>query len=146
MRSHEIKEADMTLAIELPPEMEERLNREAARRGIEPARLVLVAMESLLPEPAISAQEPEGNTPGMEELLSRPSRLKVIQAHLNRRREAGLPERPFYETASAEEWIAAMQEWVESHPETPPLPPGWDSRESMYEERTLNLLGFRRDE
>lgn len=44
-------------------------------------------------------------------------------------------EKPFYETATKEEWIKAFKEWASSHPkETPPLSDYALSRESMYKE------------
>ncbi len=40
-------------------------------------------------------------------------------------------ERPFYETASTEEWLKAFNEWVDSHdPNTPVILD--DSREAIY--------------
>jgi hypothetical protein len=40
-------------------------------------------------------------------------------------------ERPFYETATTEEWLKAFNEWVESHdPNTPVILD--DSREVIY--------------
>jgi len=46
-------------------------------------------------------------------------------------------ERPFYETASPEEWVSAFREWVESHRglNLPPLSDEAISRESIYGER-----------
>ena len=44
--------------------------------------------------------------------------------------------RPFYETAAAEEWIAALREWGDSHPRTGvPLSNEAMDRESIYEGR-----------
>jgi len=40
------------------------------------------------------------------------------------------PERPFYETATTEEWLKAFNEWVDSHdPDTPVILD--DSREAI---------------
>ncbi len=46
-------------------------------------------------------------------------------------------ERPFYETATAEEWSVAFREWVNSHRglNFPPLSDEAISRESIYGER-----------
>jgi hypothetical protein len=46
-------------------------------------------------------------------------------------------ERPFYETATPQEWVAAFQEWVESHRELnlPTLSDEAISRESIYGEQ-----------
>ena len=45
-------------------------------------------------------------------------------------------ERPFYETASTEEWLKAFNEWVSSHPKnTPGLTLEDVSRESIYGDR-----------
>ena len=42
-------------------------------------------------------------------------------------------EKPFYETATTEEWLKALNEWVESHdPNTPVILD--DSREVIYED------------
>jgi hypothetical protein len=42
-------------------------------------------------------------------------------------------KRPFYETASTEEWLKAFNEWVDSHdPNTPVILD--DSREVLYED------------
>lgn len=45
------------------------------------------------------------------------------------------PARPFYETATAEEWSREFQAWVDSHSDLPLLPAGAFSREADYEER-----------
>ncbi|OCQ92627.1 hypothetical protein BCD64_07670 [Nostoc sp. MBR 210] len=47
-------------------------------------------------------------------------------------------ERHFYETATPQEWIAAFQEWVESHRELnlPTLSDEDISRESIYGENS----------
>jgi hypothetical protein len=43
----------------------------------------------------------------------------------------GAPEKPFYETATREEWLKAFNEWVDSHdPNTPVILD--DSREAIY--------------
>jgi hypothetical protein len=45
-------------------------------------------------------------------------------------------ERHFQETATPEEWIAALDEWVKSHdPNTPGLSIEDVSRETIYEDR-----------
>lgn len=46
-------------------------------------------------------------------------------------------ERPFYETATPQEWVAAFQEWVESHRglNLPTLSNEAISRESIYGEQ-----------
>jgi hypothetical protein len=44
-----------------------------------------------------------------------------------------LSERPFYETATPEEWIKEFTKWADSHdPNTPALPIEAVSRESIY--------------
>jgi hypothetical protein len=54
-------------------------------------------------------------------------RLIPLQAH---------EERPFHETATTEEWIAALYAWSSSHdPRTTPLPDEAMSRDSIYEGR-----------
>lgn len=42
-------------------------------------------------------------------------------------------ERPFYETATAEEWVAAWHEWTHSHDPNIPVLLN-DSREIIYED------------
>ncbi len=50
---------------------------------------------------------------------------------------AGGP-RPFYETASHEEWVRAFREWAASHDQTtPPIPLEALRRENMYDDRGL---------
>jgi hypothetical protein len=48
-----------------------------------------------------------------------------------------IEERPFYETATPQEWVKAFHEWVESHRDLnlPPLSDEAISRESIYGER-----------
>lgn len=49
-------------------------------------------------------------------------------------------ERPFYETATASEWVTAFREWAASHRhDAPPLSDYAVSRESMYSDETLRL-------
>jgi hypothetical protein len=44
-------------------------------------------------------------------------------------------DRPFYETATAEEWVREFTKWAESHgPNTPGLTSEDVSRERMYED------------
>jgi hypothetical protein len=46
-----------------------------------------------------------------------------------------LIERPFYETATPEEWVREFTKWAESHgPDTPGLTKEDVSRERMYED------------
>lgn len=45
----------------------------------------------------------------------------------------GQHERPFYETATTEEWLAAFDEWVNSHDPNGPVLFN-DSREAIYED------------
>lgn len=55
--------------------------------------------------------------------------LRLLTEALN---TPSLP-RPFYETATAEEWNRALQEWADSHdPHGPVLQD--DSREAIYED------------
>jgi hypothetical protein len=50
--------------------------------------------------------------------------------------EATHQERPFYETATAEEWVREFTKWADSHdPNTPALPLEAVSRESICEDR-----------
>lgn len=42
-------------------------------------------------------------------------------------------ERPFYETATTEEWIAAFEKWADSHDPNGPVLLD-DSREGIYED------------
>jgi len=44
-------------------------------------------------------------------------------------------ERPFYETATPEEWSKAWREWAASHKNTPPLSDEATDRDSIYEGR-----------
>jgi hypothetical protein len=48
-------------------------------------------------------------------------------------------ERPFYETATPEEWVREFTKWADSHdPNTPALPIEAVSRESMYSDDNSN--------
>ncbi|MEA5512314.1 hypothetical protein VB715_21305 [Crocosphaera sp. UHCC 0190] len=59
---------------------------------------------------------------------------ELFNAKVNSLNEA--EERPFYETATTEEWIAAFREWAESHShDSPMLSDEAISRESIYGER-----------
>lgn len=61
-------------------------------------------------------------------------RLKVMLA--DETPEETTAERPFYETATAEEWSQALREWAASHdPTTPPLSDYAVERDSIYEGR-----------
>ncbi|MEH2168180.1 MAG: hypothetical protein V7K41_16310 [Nostoc sp.] len=71
----------------------------------------------------ISKRSPSEIKPHLDTMLER-----LVQAD---------EERPFYETASPTEWVAAFTEWVESHRELnlPSLSDEAISRESIYGER-----------
>ncbi|MCC5639963.1 hypothetical protein LC593_29875 [Nostoc sp. CHAB 5844] len=66
-----------------------------------------------------------------------PSEIKPYLDAMLQQLVQPLEERPFYETANPQEWIAAFQEWVESHRELnlPALSDEAISRESIYGER-----------
>jgi hypothetical protein len=84
----------MSLTIELPPDVESRLQEEASKRGQAAGEYARTLLESLL--------LPSG-------------------------------QRPFYETATPEEWVQAFRAWVASHDTTqPPLPPEALTREHFY--------------
>lgn len=62
------------------------------------------------------------------------------QTLLEEKMQKKLPnkERPFYETATQEEWVTAFREWAESHrydEDSPILSDEAISRESIYGER-----------
>ncbi len=86
----------MTLILDLPPEQEMELQKQAAEQGLPSDRYAL-------------------------DLL-----LEQIQQKAK--------ARPFYETATTEEWIAAFHEWVYSHDPNGPVLLD-DSREVIYEDR-----------
>ena len=131
----------MTLTIDLPPNMEEQMKREAERRGIEPTQLVIEAVDALLSKPA------NGHVAGKRQTIhipnpTEPIGVKTIDEHFRKRREAGLEELPFYETATPDEQIQALHEWADGHKDWPVLSPEADSREFMYEERMRRILGM----
>ncbi|MGL4618111.1 hypothetical protein [Chroococcidiopsis sp.] len=70
-------------------------------------------------------------------IANRPA--QQIKPHLDTMLEQLLEpeERPFYETATPQEWVSAFREWVESHRglNLPPLSDEAISRESIYGER-----------
>lgn len=66
--------------------------------------------------------------------LSEEEYLKSLLLNGNTKEPA--KERHFQETATPEEWIAALDEWVKSHdPNTPALSLEDVSRETIYEDR-----------
>jgi hypothetical protein len=98
----------MALTIELPRELETYLGKEAARHRLATSEYVLV----------------------------------LIQEQLNAaevKKEVELEEpRPFYATATPEEWERAFREWAASHDATtPPIPLEALRRENMYEDRGI---------
>lgn len=55
---------------------------------------------------------------------------------INENSQGEIEEKPFYETATPEEWVAAFREWAANHdPNIPPLSLEDVSRESLYEDR-----------
>jgi hypothetical protein len=49
----------MTLTVELPPDLEARVNAEAARRGVSPAECVLDVLEAMMPAGPLPATPAE---------------------------------------------------------------------------------------
>jgi hypothetical protein len=49
----------MTLTLDLPPELEARLNSEAARRGLSPAECALEVLDVAMPDPSSPATPAE---------------------------------------------------------------------------------------
>lgn len=98
----------MTVTIELKPETARRLVEKAREKGLE----IETFIESFLEE----------NFDGKVETGSEKTEEK---------------EKPFYETATKEEWIAEFERWVDSHKDKdyPILPDEAYSRESIYEDR-----------
>lgn len=87
----------MTLTIEIPPDLEARLEAEAARRGVDASDYARLILE--------------------ERLLSGQSK-------------------PFWATASKEEWLRAFNQWMDNQDATlPPLPDEATRRESFYGDR-----------
>lgn len=85
----------MTLTLDLPPEQEIELQKQAAEQGLASERYA----------------------------------LDLLLEQLQQRAAA----RPFYETATPEEWVKAWHEWTHSHdPHGPVLLD--DSREVIYED------------
>ncbi|MGF1979723.1 MAG: hypothetical protein RMY30_029630 [Nostoc sp. CmiSLP01] len=66
-----------------------------------------------------------------------PSEIKPHLATMLERLVQPAQERPFYETATSTEWVAAFRDWVESHRglNLPRLSDEAISRESIYGER-----------
>ncbi len=60
-----------------------------------------------------------------------------IEENLN-----GVEEKPFYETATTEEWVKEFREWVNSHDyiTAPPLSDEAVSRDEIYREREDSQL------
>jgi len=67
-----------------------------------------------------------------------PKQVKPYIDNLLRQLVNKQQEPPFYETATAEEWVTAFREWAVSHyHDAPPLSDYAVSRESMYEDERL---------
>jgi hypothetical protein len=66
-----------------------------------------------------------------------PSEIKPHLDTMLERLVQPVQERPFYETATPNEWVAAFRDWVESHRglNLPTLSDAAISRESIYGER-----------
>ncbi len=60
-----------------------------------------------------------------------------IEDSLAEETEDGSKKKPFYETATAEEWIAEFETWIDSHKDKnyPSIPDEALRRENMYEDR-----------
>jgi hypothetical protein len=87
----------MTLTIDIAPELEAQLQKEAARRGLAASDYARQLLEERL-------------------LVTEP--------------------KPFWATATREEWEAAFDQWLASHDATrPPLPEDALRRDSFYGER-----------
>jgi hypothetical protein len=52
----------MTLTLELPPELEARVNSHAARRGLSPEECVLEVLDTVMPDVAPSADSEEAES------------------------------------------------------------------------------------
>lgn len=85
------------------PQVEDRLKKAAAKKGVKPTDLAVEILSSQLePEEVPARGEP----------------------------------RPFYETATPEQWVAEFDRWVESHPKRQPLPVNAFDRLTFYEGRS----------
>ncbi len=74
-----------------------------------------------------------------ERAAAQGSSLDAILRHLTYEVLNGSTEKPFYETATREEWLKAFNEWVDSHdPNTPVILD--DSREAMANGNGWSLL------
>ena len=143
----------MTLMIEFTPEIEERLRRQAAALGTDPASYVRKTMEGLLAPSASGQIAGEGETADSDALrakwahgagqadrgeLVKPDAVLANSDELKRRRaaeakdtgEASSPPpgaRPFAE------WSADLRAWAASHKPVSHVVD--DSRDSIYEGR-----------
>jgi hypothetical protein len=61
--------------------------------------------------------------------------VAILASHLEPTDEEA-NQAPFHATATADEWIAAFDSWVDSHENSPSLPDSALSRESFYESRS----------
>ncbi|HET6381800.1 MAG TPA: hypothetical protein VFJ58_00275 [Armatimonadota bacterium] len=100
----------MSLSLKSPT-TELRIRELAARNGVDPETYLEELVSAHLAEDAPESQRPTAT---------------------------GASKRPFYETATAEEWKRALEEWSESHSRaTPLLSDAALRRENMYEDRGL---------
>src|SRR5712692_1924448 len=94
------------MTVTLKPDLEEELAARAKAEGLTTEEFVNRELEKLVySEPAA---EPDANAKN---------------------------ERPFYETATPEEWVKAFKDWVNDFPQHPVLSDEAISRESIYRER-----------
>jgi hypothetical protein len=72
--------------------------------------------------------------PILKQMPKQQFRLTLLEGQESEDRSSA--ERPFYKTATPEEWAKAFREWAASHdPTTPPLSDEAISRDSIYEGR-----------
>ncbi|MDQ3751162.1 MAG: hypothetical protein M3367_19420 [Acidobacteriota bacterium] len=92
----------MTVTIELKPEIEKRLAKEADKKGLPIETFIEVFIEDNLEEETETSTEEK--------------------------------EKPFYETATKEEWSLEFHQWLDSHKDKnyPVLPDEVYSRENIY--------------
>ena len=93
-----------------------------------------VTLQPDLEEELTARAQAEGLT--TEEFVNRElERLVTSEPAATKSDATAKNERPFYETATPEEWVKAFKDWVNDFPQHPVLSDEAISRESIYRER-----------
>lgn len=139
----------MTLMLDLTREEENQLVAAAREQGTAPAEVLRALMRQHLPsvrevpKPNEKALATLRDIAKLKEGMPETDGSQTDQMLRDGRAEAWVPSpelgggnKPFYETATPEEWSRAWREWAANHaPQSPGLSDEAISRDSIYEGR-----------